>query len=182
MLFRYSLAVLVGLVVGRGALNAEDTVPPELETLQPGVRLTVVAQHPDVATPTVIDIDREGNVWVVSSHTHFRPEDYVGPEHDQVVVIAPGGARRVFYEATDATMDLELGADGWVYLAERDRILRVRDSDGDGVGDQEETLAHLETEGDYPHNGLAGLAWHPRGDLLFSLGENYWKEWTLRSG
>lgn len=182
MLFRYSLAVLVGLAIGRGALKAEDTVPPELETLQPGVRLTVVAEHPDVATPTGIDVDAEGNVWVVSSHTHFRPEDYVGPEHDEVVVIAPEGERRVFYAATDATMDLELGADGWVYLAERDRILRVRDRDGDGVGDQEETLARLETEGDYPHNGLAGLAWHPSGDLLFSLGENYWKEWTLRSG
>ncbi len=76
-------------------------------------------------------------------------------------------------------MDLELGPDGWVYLAERDRILRIRDSDGDGKADVEENIAVLKTEADYPHNGLEGLAWHPHGDLIFGLGENYAKPWTL---
>lgn len=160
-------------------LAAADDFPAELSTQQPGVQLTLVAEQPAVVTPTGIDVDSEGRIWVVASHTHFRPDDYQGPEHDEVVVLSPDGERRTFYEQTDATMDLELGTDGWVYLAERDRILRVRDRDGDGVGDEEETLASLETEGTYPHNGLAGLAWHPDGDLLFSLGENFWKHWTL---
>ncbi len=76
-------------------------------------------------------------------------------------------------------MHVKLGDDGWVYLAERDRILRVRDSDADGVGDQEENLAVLDTVADYPHNGLSGMAWHPSGGLIFSLGENFGKDWTL---
>jgi len=70
-------------------------------------------------------------------------------------------------------MDLELGPDGWVYLAERDRILRVRDSNDNGSGDQVEVLAQLQTEADYPHNGLSGLAWHPDGRLIFALGEKF---------
>ena len=124
-------------------------------------------------------------IWVVATHTHFRPDDYVGPEHDEILVFhdpdrdGKAEQRLVFYNATDATMDLELGSDGWVYLAERDRITRVKDSDGDGKGDVEEDILALETEADYPHNGLEGLAWHPEGDLVFGLGENFGKPWTL---
>ena len=160
------------------ALNVPP-VPPQLQAAT-GVELTLIAQHPQVATPTGIDVDPQGRVFVVSSHTHFRPDDYQGPKHDEVVVFSNGGRHRsVFYNKTTATMDLELGRDGWVYLAERDRILRVRDTDGDGVGDQEQNVAELQTEEDYPHNGLAGMAWTPTGELIFALGENYWKEWTL---
>lgn len=153
---------------------------PRIETLEPGVRLTLLAEHPQLVTPTGIDVDDQGRIWLVACHTHFRPDDYVGPEHDEVLVFsADGRSRSVFYSGTDATMQLKLGPGGWVYLAERDRILRIRDSDGDGVGDTEETLADLDTEADYPHNGLSGMAWHPAGDLVFSLGENYAKDWTL---
>lgn len=178
---RYLLIPCAVLASCRCLLAEDAAVAPRgLELQQPGVQLTMVAEHPAVATPTGIDVDSSGNVWMVASHTHFRPDDYDGPEHDEVVVISPQATRRVFYEQTTATMDLELGEDGWVYLAERDRILRVRDTDGDGVGDEAETLAALETEETYPHNGLAGLAWHPDGDLLFSLGENFKQHWTLR--
>ncbi len=54
-------------------------VPPQLEMLAPGVRLSKVAEHPAVVTPTGIDIDDQGTIWVVASHTHFRPDDYDGP-------------------------------------------------------------------------------------------------------
>lgn len=155
-------------------------VPPRIETLQPGVKMTLLAEHPDLVTPTGIDVDAQGRVWLVACHTHFRPEGYTGPEHDEVLVFdADGKNRRVFYNATTATMNLQLGPDGWVYLAERSRILRVRDTDGDGKGDVEETLAALDTLADYPHNGLSGMAWDPQGGLVFSLGENFGKDWTL---
>lgn len=189
------LFAVTGAFVLAGWCHAQvpTELEPDIRIEQPGVRLTLVAEHPDVVTPTGIDVDSAGNVWAVSSHTHFRPEEYEGPEHDEVVVYAAdpssgdGDDRRpkrtVFYNATTATMDLELGrnfeSDGWVYLAERDRILRVRDSDGDGRADQEQDLAILESEADYPHNGLSGLAWHPDGDLVFALGENFAKSWTL---
>ncbi len=159
-----------------------DQVPANIEILQPGVTLTLLEEHPDLVTPTGIDVDSEGDIWLVSNHTHFRPDDYAGPEHDEILVFDRDGKnRRVFYSKTDLTMDLELGKDGWVYLAERSRILRVRDSDGDGVGDVEEDVAVLKTEADYPHNGMSGLSWHPNGDFIFSLGENFAKDWTLTS-
>ena len=162
-------------------VKAKDERPAEIEILQPGVGLSVVAEHPDIATPTGVDVDENGRVWVVACHTHMPPDDYEGPKQDEILIFDPDGTRHVFYAATEQTMDLELGLDGWVYLSERDRILRVRDSDGDGKGDVEETLVELISEAIYPHNALSGLAWTPDGELVFGLGENFAKAWTLKA-
>ena len=155
-------------------------LPPQVQILQPGVRLTLLAEQPDLVTPTGIDVDAKGNIYSISCHTHFRPEGYQGPEHDEVVVFDKDGKhRRVFYNKTDMTMHVEIGPDGWVYLAQRNRILRVKDTNGDGIGDSEENIATLDSLADYPHNGLSGMAWHPDGGLVFSLGENFGKDWML---
>ena len=172
------------MVVAQGGRNQAPYVPallaPDIELLQPGVKLTLLAEHPNLVTPTGIDVDDEGNIWLIACHTHFRPEGYLGPEHDEILVFDKEGKnRRVFYNQTDATMHVELGPDGWVYLVERDRILRVKDNDSDGRGDIEENIAVLDTVADYPHNGLSGMAWDPRGGLVFALGENFEKAWTL---
>ena len=178
-----SALAIFGLFVS--SARAADDQDSQVEMLHPGVHLSLMAEHPALVTPTGIDVDHEGRIWVVATHTHFRPDGYVGPKHDEILIFTDkdrdGRAeqRQVFYNATDATMDLELGSDGWVYLAERDRITRVKDSDGDGKGDVEEDILTLETDADYPHNGLEGLAWHPDGDLVFGLGENFGKPWTL---
>jgi putative membrane-bound dehydrogenase-like protein len=180
---------LLLLVANSRAIGAEPPpkapdvpadLPAEIKVLQAGVKLTLLAEHPALVTPTGIDVDPQGRIWLVACHTHFRPQGYTGPEHDEILVFDRNGKnRRVFYNKTDATMQVKLGRDGWVYLAERDRILRVKDTNGDGAGDTEENLATLESGDDYPHNGLSGMAWHPGGDLMFSLGENHGKNWTL---
>ena len=148
--------------------------------MQPGLKLTLLAEHPDLVTPTGIDVDDKGNIYTISCHTHFRPEGYDGPIHDEVVVFNKEGKnRRVFYNKTDMTMHVEVGTDGWIYLAQRNRLLRVKDTNNDGVGDLEEPIAALDSLADYPHNGLSGMAWAPDGGLVFSLGENFGKDWTL---
>jgi len=179
---RYIAPLFIACFLCAPLFSAER--PPEIETLLPGVRLSMIAEHPDLATPTGVDVDEQGRIWAVATHTHFRPDDYVGPNHDEILVFTPQGdgkrpLRRVFYNATTATMDLELGENGWVYLAERGQILRIKDSNGNGQADLVESVVKLATEADYPHNGLEGLAWDPQGNLVFGLGENYGKAWTL---
>ena len=162
------------------APNVPAELPARIEVLQPGVKLTLLAEHPDLVTPIGISVDAQGKIYLVSSHTHFRPQGYTGPAQDEVLVFdREGKNRRVFYNKTDKTMHVKVGPDGWIYLATRSRILRVKDTDGDGTGDVEETVAALDTIAEYPHNGLSGMAWHPDGDLIFSLGENFGKDWTL---
>ena len=155
-------------------------LPPHLEVSQPGVKLTLLAEHPDLVTPTGIDVDDRGQIYLVSNHTHFRPAGYAGPEHDEILLFNKDGKnRRVFYNKTKATMHVEVGPEGWIYLAERSRVLRIKDTNADGMADVEETIATLDTLADYPHNGLSGMAWHPDGGLVFALGENFGKDWTL---
>ena len=155
-------------------------LPAQIETLQPGVKLTLLAEHPNLVTPTGIDVDDRGLIYLVANHTHFRPAGYAGPEHDEILVFDKDGKnRRVFYNRTKSTMHVEVGPEGWIYLAERSRILRIKDSNGDGAADVEENIATLDTLADYPHNGLSGMAWHPDGGLVFALGENFGKDWTL---
>ncbi len=180
LLFLFPLAALAQTAPPPKAPVVPTDLAPQIETLKPGVKMTLLAEHPDLVTPTGIDVDEKGRIWLAACHTHFRPEGYEGPQHDEILVFdADGKNRRVFYNQTDTTMHVEVGPDGWIYLAERDRVLRVKDTNADGVGDLEENLATLDTVADYPHNGLSGMAWHPDGGLVFSLGENFGKDWTL---
>ncbi|MBI1374831.1 MAG: c-type cytochrome [Phycisphaera sp.] len=154
-----------------------------------GLKLTLFAEHPQIVTPIALEVDAKGRVWVVESHTHFRPKDYDGPPTDRIRIFtdtnADGQADKVtsFYEGGEFTMSLSLdrlASDGWVYVATRREVFRLRDTDGDDVADKRETIAKLDTKGNYPHNGLCGLAFHPtNGKLYFGLGENLGEPYKL---
>ena len=170
---RAGLVVLI-LLMGSAALPAQD-VP---KAADPRIVVELFAKAPDIVHPVGCVCDRKGRLLVIESHTHFRPRDYKGPKHDRIRMMedtdGDGKADKftTFFEGTTATMDIALHPDGWVYLATRNEVLRLRDSKGDGVADVKERVAFLDTKGDYPHNGLSGLAFDSRGNLYFGMGEN----------
>jgi putative membrane-bound dehydrogenase-like protein len=143
------------------------------------------AAAPDIVHPVNLAFDRRGRLLVIESHTHFRPPRYQGPPYDRIRVLedtdGDGRADRIttFFEGTRATMDIAVHPDGAVYLATRNEILRLEDTDGDGQADRLERIAFLQTTGDYPHNGLSGLAFDSRGNLYFGLGENIGHDYRL---
>jgi putative membrane-bound dehydrogenase-like protein len=136
-------------------------------------------------TPIAIAFDHRDQLLVVESHTHQRPDDYDGPPHDRLrcLIDQDGDGRadrfETFLEGTAQTMSLARGPDNWIYVATRREIFRARDVDGDGRADERESLVRLETRGDYPHNGLAGLCFSPQGQLFFGLGENLGEAYRL---
>ena len=119
---------------------------------------------PQIKHPTGVTVDGQGRVYVIESHTHFPPDGYAGGKSDRVYVFAKPGTdgrateRTVFADGFNMGMDLLWSADGWLYVAERGRISRLRDTNGDSQADVTERLIDLQTTGTYPHNGLSGLA------------------------
>lgn len=150
-------------------------------------RLTVelIAEAPDIVTPTGVAVDVRGAVWVAENHTHQRPAGYQGPKTDRIRVFSDfgpdGKARKVrtFADGFRDSMSLAFGPDGECYFATRSALYRLRDSDKDGKADERVALVRLETKGDYPHNGLSGFAFDAHGWLYFGLGENLGESYKL---
>jgi putative membrane-bound dehydrogenase-like protein len=145
--------------------------------------LELLASHPEIVTPVGLTARRDGRLLVIESHTHFRPKDYAGPAADRIRLFDPSKPRgeqlSTFWEGSMATMSVAARDDGWVYVATRGKVFRLRDSENAGKADVEETLVRLETKGDYPHNGLCGLAFAPDGTLYFGMGENLGVSYTV---
>ena len=163
---------------------AGDAVqPPRL--LDDRFAVELFASEPDIVTPFGIAVDTRGQVFVVESHTHMRPEDYAGPEHDRLRLLADtnhdGTADRAstFYEGEQWLMNVAAHPNGWLYAVSRNELFRLRDSDADGVADERQSLARMETSGDYPHNGFLSLTFDFAGNVYFGLGQNYGAPYIL---
>lgn len=151
----------------------------------PRLELVEFAQQPDIVTPVGIDVDRRGRVFVVESHTHFPPPNYAGPKGDRIRLLVDtnqdGKADSIetFAEGLRHTMNLAIYHDDSLFVATRSEILRMRDTNDDGRADERVRIAHLETKGDYPHNGLSGFAFDLAGNVYFGFGENLGADYTL---
>ncbi len=171
----HATLLCLAIVLAAEANDAPLEIP---QVVDPRLRIELFAAEPEIVTPCGITVDAQGRVLVVESHTHFRPEDYVGPPADRIQMFADtdgdGHADRIttFHEGTRYTMNAGVHPDGSVYVATRMKIFRLRDTDGDGRADENTPIAHLETKGDYPHNGLSGFAFDFAGNVYFGLGEN----------
>jgi len=193
----YRCPLLALLLCSLLAVSADDKhpTPPAAQPkpsapetpLSADKRLVVeaFAVAPDIVQPIALDFDAKGRLLVVESHTHFRPANYTGPKFDRIRILedtdVDGKADKftTFYEGTTHTMDLAVHPDGSVYLATRNEIIRLRDTDGDGKADERTRIVFLDTKGNYPHNGLAGLSFDSRGDLNFGIGENLGEPYKL---
>ncbi|MEX0716274.1 MAG: PVC-type heme-binding CxxCH protein [Planctomycetaceae bacterium] len=49
---------------------------PTPRVLDPRLKIELFAAEPDLVTPTGIDVDHSGRVWVIESNTHFPPAGY----------------------------------------------------------------------------------------------------------
>jgi len=166
------------------ALLALFAAPVEMpKVLDDRLQLELILQEPDLVTPAGLTIDRQGRVLVIESHTHFRPQGYQGPPHDRILLVDPQkkpAKPTVFFEGTKYTMSVAQGPDDWIYVATRSEIFRIKDTDGDDKADAREEIAHLETKGNYPHNGLSGFAFH-EDEVYFGFGENLGADYNLIS-
>ena len=147
--------------------------------------VSLFTEQPQIVNPVGIQVDDRGRVFVIESHTHFRPKDYDGPKADRILLMEDtdkdGRADKtsVFHEGFQHAMDLALAEDGALFVATRSSIHRLRDKDGDGRAEDVVKLITLDTKGNYPHNGLSGLAFDRKGGMYFGFGENLGEAYKL---
>ncbi len=165
---------------------AADPAAVEMPVVaDPRLKIELFAAEPEIVTPTGIAVDQRGRVLVVECHTHFRPANYQGPPADRIRMFkdtdGDGRADRIttFFEGTQSTMSVAIYHDGSVYVATRNEVFRLRDTDQNGQADERTTICKLETSGNYPHNGLSGFAFDFAGNVYFGMGENLGVEYKL---
>lgn len=191
----FCIICLVGVT-----LIAQETPPRSLDDR---LEITLFAEDPLLNTPTGIDVDHKGRVWVIESNTHFPPEGYKGHPTDRLLILedsdGDGKAEaKVFIDGFTHTMSVavkpvwldpilydseklpgDIGLPTQVFLATRNEILLLEDTDGDDKCDKQTRLVHLETKGNYPHNGLAGFAFDGLGNMYFGFGENLGADYKI---
>ena len=160
------------------AADAPPRTDPPPRSLDPRLAVTLFAESPQIVTPTGISVDSRGRVWAIESNTHFPPEGYQRHTSDRILVMrdtdGDGHADeiRTFLDGLTHTMSVSVQPNDDVYVATRGAIYLCRDHDGDERSDHQARLVHLETAGNYPHNGLAGFAFDAIGWMYFGFGEN----------
>ena len=166
------LIVLVVLLTSFNSNGAEIKIPAVND---PDLQLTLFAAEPDIVTPIGLAIDKRGRLFVVESHTHFPRPDYPGAKFDRVKIIEDSDGDgnpdkiSIFADGLYHSMNLAFSPEGVLYLTHRNGVVILRDQAGVGVS---ESILELQTRGNYPHNGIGGIAFSPEGQLYIGLGEN----------
>lgn len=179
----FLLAVLFSYPLPLFSQDVESVVQIP-KSMDDRVTISLFSREPDVVTPTGIAVDSRGRVFCIESHTHFRPKNYQGPQGDRIRIYedsnGDGKADKVttFYEGSSATMNMAFAPDGSLYVATRAKIFRLADPNRDNRPEVNELIIDLQTEGNYPHNGLSGLAFQD-GQLYFGFGENLGVDYKL---
>lgn len=187
------ILLIVSIAVSPCCAFGADDLP---KSLDPRLKIELFAEHPQIVTPTGLDVDYRGRVFAIESNTHFPPEGYKGHPTDRVLVMSDtngdGKADKitVFTDGLTHSMSVMVRPLWFpvkqqpipkqsVYIATRREIRLFHDDNGDDVADRSEPIVRLETAGNYPHNGLAGFALDASGWLYFGFGENLGADYKI---
>ncbi|MGI9428157.1 MAG: PVC-type heme-binding CxxCH protein [Bythopirellula sp.] len=172
----------IGLVI---AVGHSLSAAAEPRVLIENAKLERIAAEPDIVTPVGMAFDSVGRLLVIESHTHQRPDGYEGPAGDRIRLLSDSNGDgkldqwSTFAEGFQQSMNLLTAGPGRVYLVTRRSVDLLIDEDLDGRVDRQESVLRLETDVNYPHNALSGIALDGQGGLYVGLGENFGAPYKL---
>lgn len=156
-------------------------LPPEEAikafTLHPDYEINLYASEVDfpLTSPAAMTFDAHGRLWVanIPSQPHARPGV---PTKDSIVILEDtdknGVADKstVFHDDFYLPMGFALTNNGReVYAVSEPDLMRLTDTDGDGVADEKEFLMHgWGTEDN--HHVISAFQWGPDGRMYFGQG------------
>ncbi|MBN8248666.1 MAG: hypothetical protein J0L84_14655, partial [Verrucomicrobia bacterium] len=168
---------------GAGLLAVAELLAAPPRCLDPALGLERLATAPVLVTPIGCAVDPAGRIAVLESHTHFPPEGYPGPRSDRILLFAAGASGPpavLVSEGIRWGMQLAFALDGSLYLTHRNGVVRVAVAGDPPQASGRRDVVTMETRGDYPHNGLGGIAFGPDGWLYLGTGENLGLAYTLQ--
>ena len=149
---------------------------PSLE-VHPDLEAQLFASEPMITSPSSIDIDHRGRVWVCDV-VNYRRNQGKRPEGDQVLILedtdgdAKADRSTVFYQGEDVN-----SAHGICVLGDRviisagDDIFSLYDRDGDGKADPgSKEILFTNIGGKQHDHGIHAVHFGPDGRLYFNFG------------
>lgn len=149
--------------------------------MYPGLEATLFASEPLIASPTNLDVDAHGRVWV-SEIVNYRDhaENNERPEGDRILILEDtdgdgiSDTSKVYYQGRDVDAALGISVLGnKVIVTSAPNVLIFTDEDGDDKPDRKEYLFTKSgsPQGDHStHSVLFG----PDGKLYWNMGNSGW--------
>jgi len=168
---------------GAGLLASATLLAAPPRCLDPALQLERLAADPALVTPIGCAVDAAGRIAVLESHTHFPPEGYPGPKSDRLLMFPTMRTTTpevLMDQGIRWGMNLAFAPDGSLYLTHRNGVVRMKIAGNPPRIAAGLEVVTMETRGDYPHNGVGGLAFGPDGWMYLGTGENLGLAYILR--
>ncbi|MEM9826073.1 MAG: PVC-type heme-binding CxxCH protein [Planctomycetota bacterium] len=175
---RFDAAVAKNKTPRKSLTRTPDEAIPGF-SIADGLRVQLFAYEPMMFSPTAIDVDHRGRVWVCEAvnYRHFRNTDNPPrTEGDRILVMedtdgdGQADKRTVFYQGQDINSPHGVCVLGdRVIVSAGDSVLVLTDSDGDAVADDKKRLFTGISGVDHDH-GIHSFMPGPDGKLYFNFG------------
>ena len=177
-----ALAAVAVLAMSGGPVAASPVEPAEAAstlTLPDDLAANLFAAEPLLTSPSDIDVDAAGRVWVCEV-TNYRGRRDTRPEGDRILVLEDtdgdgrGDKQTVFYQGRDVDSALGIcvigeGPGRKVIVSCAPNVFVFHDDDGDLVADRQETL--FTNTGDPQHDhSVHAFVVGPDGRWYFNFG------------
>jgi putative membrane-bound dehydrogenase-like protein len=143
----------------------------------PGLEATLFAGEPMVLSPSDIDVDHKGRVWVCEV-VNYRGRNGQRPEGDRILVLEDtdrdgvADKRTVFYQGRDVDSALGICVLGnKVIVSVAPNVFVFTDDDGDGKADRKELLFTKVGQPQHDHSTHA-FVFGPDGKLYWNVGNS----------
>lgn len=187
LLYYPSLAALLCAGLIRPAAGAEDAAATNDDESRkvanavkgldaaPGLEATVFAAEPMLLSPTNIDVDHRGRVWVCEV-VNYRHRNGSRPEGDRILILedtnGDGAAdnRKIFHQGRDIDSAMGICVLGnRVIVSASPNIFVFTDTDGDDKADTKELLFTKTGNAQHDHAAHA-FVFGPDGKLYWNFG------------
>jgi putative membrane-bound dehydrogenase-like protein len=164
------------LTIGFAAINNTAYTAPAIEDaldLYPGLEATVFARDPEMASPTNIDVDYRGRVWVCEV-INYGPRPRKGGDRILILEDTDGDGTaettKVFYQGSDVDAAMGICVLGnRVIVTSAPNVLVLIDDDGDDKADRKEYLFTKSGRPRYDHS-IHSVTFGPDGKLYWNTG------------